>query len=105
MSAGRSNPGHWKPLGYVQIPNASLSSAVGLTGVPSNADMALFHVDGGSGVTVRWRDDGTDPASSVGMEIAGGDPFYFQYHGDLTAIKFIAGAGTPVLDIAYYKYD
>ena len=52
------------------------------------------------GQAVRWRDDGTDPTSSVGMPLAVGVPL--QYDGDLTKIRFIEQTGSAKLNISYY---
>ena len=50
---------------------------------------------------MRWRDDGTDPTTSVGMVLtAAGDPYPFS--GDLSKIKFIEASATAVLNVAYY---
>jgi hypothetical protein len=87
--------GFRKPLGYQQI--TSLSSAVGLT-VPAGATLALIQA---SAKDVRWRDDGTDPSSTVGMTItAAAAPL--EYAGDLSAIKFIETAASAALNISYY---
>jgi hypothetical protein len=90
----RAAPFSYTPLGYQQIPSADLGSAVGLD-VPDGATMALIAV---SGASVRWRDDGTAPTSSLGMPVANGQEF--QYSADLSAIQFI-GAGAT-LDVSYY---
>ena len=81
-------------LGYQQI--TSLSSATGLT-VPQGATLAVI-----TPLTqaIRWRDDGTNPTSSVGMPIAVGA--YFSYDGDLKSIKFIEQIASAELNISYY---
>jgi hypothetical protein len=84
------------PLGFQQLSTA-LSAAVGLT-VPTGARGALIVVETAN---VRWRDDGTNPTSAIGMLlVAAGDPFY--YSGNLSALKFIAASGSPVMDVSYY---
>lgn len=52
--------------------------------------------------SVRWRDDGTAPTSSVGhlIEIGG----VLEYDGDLSDIKFIrTGAQSASLPVSYYR--
>jgi hypothetical protein len=63
--------------------------------VPSGAVFALIRAAG----SVRWRDDGVNPTTSVGMLMQAGDQIL--YDGNLAAIKFIAGVATT-LDISYY---
>lgn len=85
----------FKSLGYQQV--TSLSSAAGLT-IPAGAGLALLQV---TGQNVRWRDDGTDPTTTVGMVLtSGGDPF--PYSGDLSKIKFIEVTASAVLNVTYF---
>ena len=49
---------------------------------------------------MRWRDDDTDPTSTVGMPLAAG--VTLQYDGDLTKIRFIEYGGTAKLNVTYY---
>jgi hypothetical protein len=81
-------------LGYQQI--TSLSSATGLT-VPVGATRALIAP---LTQTIRWRDDGVNPTSSVGMPVAAGT--YLSYDGDLKNIKFIEATASAELNITYY---
>ena len=90
----------YAPLGYQQI--SALSSAINLT-VPTGARIAEICVEVAS---VRYRDDGTAPTSSVGVLVAplsSSIPNCFQYSGGLTAIQFIAVSGSPIIDVAYYR--
>jgi len=87
------------PLGYQQI--ANLTAATALT-VPGNATFALALLEG---VEVRWRDDGVNPTTTVGMPMFEGAPPQ-QFSGDLSAVKFIqvsGAAGASTLDVSYYK--
>jgi tRNA A-37 threonylcarbamoyl transferase component Bud32 len=95
------------PRGYQQI--TSISSATGLT-VPVVANIYVGYaviqceyVSGGTnGVSVaRWRDDGTNPTNTVGMQIASGQEM--DYSGDLTTLKFIDGSGVSQINISYYS--
>ena len=56
-----------------------------------------------TGASVRWRDDGTDPTTTVGHVIADGG--YLEYHGDIRAIRFIQTAATATMNISYYRAD
>lgn len=92
--------GTYIALGYQQL--SSLSSAAALT-VPAGATIAEICVETAS---VRYRDDGTNPTTSVGMLVAPASstiPSCFQYGGPLAAIKFIAVSGSPVIDVSYYQ--
>lgn len=83
-------------LGYQQI--TDLSAAVALT-VPAGATTAVIRTEAQS---VRWRDDGTNPTSSVGMLMLAADqPLY--YTGPLIKIKFIETTSGAKLNVTYYK--
>jgi hypothetical protein len=83
------------PKGYQQITTA-LSGATALT-VPTGATLAIVNVEGTS---VRWRDDGTNPSSTVGMVLAAGTTTPFV--GDLSALKFIRTAAGSEINVSYY---
>lgn len=85
-----------KNLGYQQITTAALASAVGLT-VPAGAQAAIIQVNTQN---VRWRDDGTNPTSTVGMRLRSGSEFL--YTGELSKIKFIREASGAILNVSYY---
>lgn len=82
------------PLGYEQI--TSLSTVRQLT-PPNGARVALIIAEG---APVEWRDDGQNPTASVGMPLLANTPF--PYNGDLSAIRFIAQSGSPILNVSYY---
>ena len=81
-------------LGYQQI--TSLSAAAALT-VPSGATLAIITPESQA---VRWRDDGTDPTSAVGMPVP--ISTVLSYDGDLQRIRFIEQAASAKLNISYY---
>ena len=83
------------PLGYEQI--TGLSSVQPLT-VPTGARLAVICVES---QTIRWRDDGVDPTSSVGMPLPTSG--YFIYNGNLAAFRAIETAASAVLNVEYYK--
>ena len=94
--------GYRRPLGYQQILNAALQSAVGVT-IPAAIDgiqvgYAVIQCQGG---VVRWRDDGVAPTSAIGMSIPSGSEL--DYVGEISALKFISSSGTPILDISLYE--
>ena len=75
------------------------STAKGLTA--ATYDGASYAVIQAEDQNVRWRDDGTDPTTSVGMVLAIGQQF--AYYGDLSAIKFLEETATAKLNVSYYK--
>jgi hypothetical protein len=81
-------------LGYQQI--TGMSTVKALT-VPVGATMALVAPDTKD---VRWRDDGTNPTSSVGMPLVVGTTL--NYDGDLNKIRFIETEASAVLNVSYY---
>lgn len=89
------------PLGFQTFNSTALASAVSLT-APATANVALMSVNG-SGAGVNWRDDGTAPTGSIGMTILATAPVPFEYYGNLSSIEIITEAGTPTLNVSYYK--
>jgi hypothetical protein len=81
------------PKGYHQI--TTLTSAV-----PLQAKNARFALIQAVGQNVRWRDDGTDPTSSVGMILFAGQTL--PYYGDLKAIRLIETAASAELNVSVY---
>ncbi len=89
--------GYLQPAGYEQI--TSLGSAVGLAAIPAGgAKMALIQAEAQN---IRWRDDGTNPTTSVGMILVANDTLL--YSGTLSAIKFIEVTATAKINVTYYK--
>jgi hypothetical protein len=85
--------------GYEQI--TGLSSVKGLTVPdPKDGQKITFAVIECESQTVRWRDDLTDPTTSVGMRLEPGD--VIEYDGNLTTIKFIEEAASAKLNVSYY---
>lgn len=83
-----------EPKGYEQI--TDLSSAVSLT-VPTGAKVARIQT---LTQAVRWRDDGTAPTGTVGMQLAAGSDLW--YIGKLSAFQAIEVAGSAELNVSYY---
>lgn len=89
-------------MGYQQLTSLSASAALTVPqltpdGLKAEPVMAFIVAEG---QPVRWRDDGIEPTSSVGMPLAVGVPF--AYDGDLTKIRFIEQTGGAKLNISYY---
>lgn len=87
--------GLYTPNGYQQL--TSISGATGLT-VPTGSVIAEICDEGDE---ARYRDDGTNPTTTVGMPVPAGT--CFQYAGLLTAIKFIDTSSGAIVDVSYYK--
>jgi len=83
-----------EPQGYWQI--TSLSAAKSIAG--GNGRVALIQC---LDQNVRWRDDGTDPTSSVGMRLHAGESMW--YVGDITKIRFIEESAGAELNITTYQ--
>ena len=75
----------------------SVATATALS-APSGATLAQVCVENAA---IRYRDDGIAPTSAIGMPVSSGT--CFQYSGPLGAIQFIAQAGSPTIDVLYYK--
>jgi hypothetical protein len=50
---------------------------------------------------VRWRDDGVDPTTTVGMPLAVGATLL--YDGDLNKIRFIAQVAGGIINSSFYN--
>lgn len=81
--------------GYQQI--TATSSPQSLT-VPTGATIAQFCIETAA---IRYRDDGTDPSTTVGMPAAAGG--CFSYSGPLRSFRFIAQTGSPVVNVLFYQ--
>lgn len=86
-----------KPLGFEQVPNVALAVPVKLN-MPAYTNIAYVQAEGGA---VRYRDDGVSPAVGVGMLLV--DGAVLEYAGNLSSLEFIQEAGTPKLNVLYYK--
>lgn len=84
-----------KPNGFEQI--TGLNTVKGLT-PPAESKYCIIQPEAQN---VRWRDDGTDPTTGVGMIIVANDTLV--YSGDFSAIKFIEVTATAKLNVSYYK--
>lgn len=83
-------------MSYQQI--TDLSSVKTLT-IPSGAVGVLLQTE--SQIT-RFRTDGTDPTSTVGMQLFVGDPPVAIYGVDaMQKMKFIQAAASAILNVTY----
>jgi hypothetical protein len=94
VSVENTNPTAYTAKGYQQL--TSLSSATALT-VPSGAKVALIQAEAQS---IRWRDDGTNPTTTVGMILSAGESLYFT--GSLATFKAIEVTASAKINISYY---
>ena len=92
MHVGIAN---WQNLGYQQI--TDLDPAVGLD-VPEGARFAILVAEAQH---VRWRDDGDDPTTAIGMLLKTTDQ-PFLYAGSLEAIRFFDDTAGAILNVSYY---
>lgn len=82
------------PKGYQQV--TSLTAVKGLT-IPAGATYALISPEGQA---VRYRDDGQDPTTTVGMPLAAGETL--RYEGNLSALRFIEQTASARLNVSFY---
>lgn len=87
----------FKALGHQQL--TSLSGATALT-VPDGAQRALMVTQTQN---VRWRDDGSNPTTAIGMLITTGASVPFEFKGDLAAFRVIEVTTSAKLDVTYYS--
>lgn len=85
------------PIGYEQL--TGLSSAKGLT--PATYEGASYAIIQAEDQNVRWRDDGTNPTTSIGMMLTAEQQI--AYFGDLSAIKFLEETASAKLNVSYYR--
>lgn len=81
------------PKGYEQITGITGSTVKALSGA-TGAKFAIVIPK----VTGRWRDDGTDPTSTVGMPLTASQPMRCDQNV-LTAVRF---KDVDTLDVVYY---
>lgn len=87
------------PLGYEQV--TSLSSAAGLASIPAGTVMALIQAESQN---VRWRDDGTNPTTTVGSLLMAGATLEYDA-GTFARLKFIEVAASAKLNVSYYGVE
>jgi hypothetical protein len=96
----------WPVVGGTQALSAVSAAAVGLTITAASAasaqwsapNYAIFYAEGAS---ARWRDDGTDPTTTVGMPLPANQ--YFYYEGRLSSFRLIGVTGSTIVNCALYR--
>lgn len=92
------------PCGYQQIAAGGADTAVGLT-IPANTIQGANQMPTQCIITpiaqaIRWRDDGVNPTTTVGMPQVVNVPF--TYTGDLKNFKMISSTAGAEVNISYY---
>lgn len=82
-------------LGHQQI--TSLSAATAPT-IPAGTQMLMAQAETQN---VRWRDDGTDPTSTVGQVLTVGSTLQYDA-AQFARLKFIEVTASAKLNVSYY---
>jgi hypothetical protein len=80
--------------------NQSVTTAAALSEIPEGATHALVAVD--PGADIRFRDDGEDPTTTVGLYVLEGGAVELT---NLADIRVVSAEGTAKINISYRKYD
>lgn len=84
--------------GFQQSASISSASAITPPSIPSVTQSVLVYVEGTAGI--RWRDDGTDPTTTVGNPVSSGQAFC--YAGDVKSLRLIGQAAGATVNFTYY---
>lgn len=88
-----------KPLGYEQLTVSD--SAVGLASIPAGASRAIVMVEA---EPLRYREDGNDPTSSVGVLCVAATRFELESRqAILNFLAIRSGATDSVISVNYYN--
>ena len=86
------------PISFEQI---SINTAAGLTTIPSNANKAVITVETAG---LRYRDDGTNPTSSVGHNMRVGSVIFLNGRNAVLNFKAIkSGTANSKINVDYYE--
>jgi hypothetical protein len=88
-----------KPAGFQAIATLTNATAQALT-IPTDARYAKVRV---VAQPIRWRDDGTNPTSQSGYEVAANGEIDLISREQLAGFKAIAKSTNAGLEILYYK--
>ena len=95
----KKEPESDKPVGFEQLTVSS--TAVGLASIPANANKVIATVED---ATLRYRDDGTNPTSTVGLKVFTAGTIILNSRDSLDNFKAIRTGGTnSELNISYYE--
>jgi len=87
------------PVGYEQ--KTVSSSAVGFASIPPDANKAIVVVEDAN---IRWREDGTNPTSSVGTKSFVGTTIILEGRDRISAFRAIRLSSTDAkLSANYYN--
>lgn len=88
--------GFVEPAGYTQI--TSVSSAVSLGTIPDGTKLTLIQAESQN---VRWRDDGTNPTTTVGMLLQAGQTLV--YNGNPARVRVIETTASASVNVSFYR--
>lgn len=87
------------PAGYAQVTVSG--SAVPLPSIPASANKAIIQIE--TGDSIRWRDDGTAPTSTVGMLLYPANIIELSNQKSINNFQAIGvSGGGVVLNVSYY---
>lgn len=91
-----------KAFGYQQVAAGGTTAAFSLTlpGAANNGPLPSFALIQAETQALRWRDDGVDPTTSVGMLIPAGSTL--EYFGPLAKLRLVNATAGAVANISYY---
>lgn len=85
------------PMGYEKLdPTAVVGITAALAG---KGNLALIQCETAN---VRFRDDGSNPTATDGILLLAGANYY-EYRGDLSAIRFLEVAINAVVHVSVYR--
>lgn len=87
---------YMEPIAYEQV--TGIGSAKGLQSIPNGATLAMIQPESQN---IRWRDDGVNPTTAIGMILVANDIMF--YSGNLADIKFIEVSATAKINVTYYR--
>lgn len=87
-------------LGYQQVAAAGTVAAFSLTVPTTRVTMPNMVRLQAETQALRYRDDGTDPTTAVGMLIPANT--FIDYDGDINKIRLINATAGAILNASYY---
>ena len=87
--------------GFEQLAITSLVTATALASVPANANKAIMTVEN---ATLRYRDDGTDPTSTVGLRVFINSTIILNNRDAILNFRAIrTGGSNSEINVSYYN--
>lgn len=91
-------------IAYEQITVTTLTNLPNLPATATGAILILESTVAAPTTSIRYREDGGAPTSTVGMPVVDGTIFAIEGYQNLVNFKAIAsGAGTYLLNVQYYR--